>query len=313
MNHAYSRHGNRRARGHFGGLLARAGEDLTFIARGAHLEAIRARGLTVKSRVFGDFTLPVKATDNPAEIGPVDLVLFCVKTYDTDAAAELIRPNVDPDTVVLSVQNGIDNEERVAQAVGSEAVIGATAYVSAVIESPGVIAQQGGMGPGRIVLGELAGGSSPRTERLLDVLRNAGINAELHPDIQVELWQKFVDLCGLGGVGSLTRLPIGPIVSCPETNAFLRETMEEVAAVARARGVALPEECVDKAMDYLASRTPSLRGSMLYDLTAGRRLELETLNGTVVRLGREHDVPTPCNFAIYAALKPYAEGTPAIP
>lgn len=298
--------------GYFGSLLARAGEEVTFIARGAHLEEMRTHGLTVKTTAFGDFNLQVKATDNPAEVGHADLVLFCVKSYDTDAAAELIQPIVGPDAVVLALQNGINNEERIARVVGSEAVIGATAYASSVIESPGVIAR-GGSGPGRIVLGELAGGTSPRTEQLQNVLQHSGINAEIHTDIRVELWQKFLEICGLSGVGTLTRLPIGPIFSCPETSALLRVTMEEVAAVAQACKVTLPENCVDKEMAFLGSRVPSVRGSMYYDLASGRRLELETLNGTVVRLGREHDVPTPYNFVIYAALKPYVEGTPAMP
>ncbi len=167
--------------GYFGGLLARAGEEVTFVARGAHLEAIRAQGLTVKSRLAGDFTLRVKATDNPAEVGPVDLILFCVKAYDTDAAAEQIRSLVGPDTVILSVQNGIDNEEWIARIVGDKHVIGAVAQISSVIEAPGVIAQTAG--PGKILFGELAGDASPRTERLLGIFRRAGIAAEFRPDI----------------------------------------------------------------------------------------------------------------------------------
>ncbi|MBI3325709.1 MAG: 2-dehydropantoate 2-reductase [Nitrospinae bacterium] len=297
--------------GFFGGLLARAGEKVTCIARGAHLEAIRARGLTVKSRLAGNFTLPVKATDDPREVGPVELILFCVKTYDTDTAVEQIRPLVDQDTVILSVQNGIDNAERIARVVGSKPVIGAVAHVFSAVEAPGVIAQTAG--PGRILFGELAGGTSPRTERLLSTFQGAGMAAELSPDIRVTLWEKFLFICGNGGVTALSRLPIGVIRACPETSALLRGVLEEVEAVARASGIALPVGCVDQVLAFNASLEPGARASLYHDLAAGRRLELEALNGTVVRLGREYGIPTPFNFAIYAALKPYANGAPPLP
>lgn len=294
--------------GYFGGLLARAGEDVTFIARGAHLEALRSRGLTVRSRLAGDFTLPVQATADPSQIGPVDLILFCVKTYDTETAAEQVRPLIGRDTVVLSVQNGIDNEERLAQTLGAEHVLGAVAYVVAVVEAPGVIAQTAG--PGKIVFGELSGGTSPRAQRLLNVFQRAGIAAEVHPEVRVALWEKFLFICGYSGVTAVTRLPIGAALSCPETSALLRGMLTEVDAVARAEGVALPADAVDRAFATAAGMGPEGRSSLYYDLAAGRRLELEALNGTVVRLGRRHGIPTPLNFAVYAALKPYAEGTP---
>jgi 2-dehydropantoate 2-reductase len=294
--------------GFFGGLLARAGEDVAFIARGAHLGAIRERGLTVKSRFVGDFTVKAHATDDPAEVGPVDLVLFCVKAYDTETAAARMPPLVGPGTVVLPVQNGIDSAERIGRLVTPGAVIGGVAGVSAVIEAPGVIDHRAG---GRIDFGELAGGTSPRTERLLPVLRNAGIQAELRPDIRVALWEKFVRICGLSGLTALTRLPLGPVLGCPETRELFRGTLREVEAVGRAEGVALPADTVETAMALFAGAPSDVRGSLYYDLAAGRRLEIDTLNGTAVRLGRERDVPTPLNFAIYAALKPYAGGAPA--
>lgn len=297
--------------GYFGGLLGRAGEDVTLMARGTHLEAMRAGGLTVKSRLAGDFTLRLKATSDPHEVGPVELVLFCVKAYDTAAAAEQIRPLVGPDTMVLSVQNGIDNEERIAQVVGSEHVIGAVAQVMSVIEAPGVVAQTAG--PGRIILGELAGGTSPRTERLLATFQRAGIAAELRPDIRVALWEKFLFICAYSGVTALTRLPIGPILTYPETRALFRGTIEEVEAVGRASGIALSEGCVDQTLALAAGVEPWGRSSLYYDLAAGRRLEVEALNGRAVRLGRERGIPTPLNFAIYAALKPYADGAPTSP
>lgn len=297
--------------GYFGAILARAGEDVTLIARGAHLEAICTQGLTVKSRLAGDFTLPVKATGDPGEVGPVELVLFCVKAYDTPTAAEQIRPLVGQDTVILSVQNGIDNAEQIGRVVGRESVIGAVAYVSSVIEAPGIIAQRAG--PGKIAFGELAGGTSPRTERLQSTFQRAGIVAELSPDMPITLWDKFLFICAINGITALTRLPIGPTLACPETSALYRGTMEEVEAVARASGITLPDECVDKAFAFTTRLESSMRGSMYYDLAAGRRMELEALNGTAVRLGHERGIPTPLNFAIYAALKPFADGAPTLP
>jgi len=295
--------------GYFGGLLARAGEEVTFIARGDHLEAIRQNGLAIKSVLAGDFSIPAKATDNTQDIGPVDLVLFCVKAYDNAAAAGQIRPLIGPQTVVLSVQNGIDNEQQIGEVIGAEHILGCVSYVSSIIESPGVIAQTGG--PGKIVFGEMQGGTSARTETLQSTLQNSGITAELHADIQVALWQKFLGICGVNGITALTRLPLGEILACEETRNLMRGTMEEVEAVARASGANLPEACVDQSMDLFSSVEPSVRGSMYYDLAAGRRLELDVLNGTLVRLGSEHGIPTPINFAIYAALKPYLDGAPS--
>jgi 2-dehydropantoate 2-reductase len=295
--------------GYFGGLLARAGEDVTFIARGDHLEAIRKNGLAIKSVLAGDFLIPAKATDNPNDIGPGDCVLFCVKAYDNAEAADQIRPLIGPETVVLSVQNGIDNEQQIGEVIGPEHIVGCVSYVSSTIESPGVIAQMAG--PGKIVLGEMEGGTSPRTEAVQSTLQNSGITAELHADIQVALWQKFLAICGVNGITALTRLPMGEILACEETRNLLKGTMEEVEAVARASGAALPEGCVDQSMDLFSSMGPSVRGSMYYDLAAGRRLELDVLNGTVVRLGGEHGIPTPINLAVYAALKPYLDGAPS--
>ena len=295
--------------GYFGGLLARAGEEVAFIARGAHLEAIQKNGLTVNSKLHGDFKITAEATDNVREIGIVDCVLFCVKAYDNAEAADQISSLIGPETTVLSVQNGIDNEEQIGSVVGREHVVGCVSYVSSRIDSPGVIAQTAG--PGKMVLGEMAGGTSPRTEALHRMLQNSGITAELHADIQAALWHKFLAICGINGVTALTRLPLGEIVACEETRAFLRDTMKEVEAVARTEGADLPGECLDQTMELFSNMEPSLRGSMYYDLAAGRRLELDVLNGKVVDLGRKHGIPTASNFAIYAALKPYLYGKPS--
>jgi 2-dehydropantoate 2-reductase len=299
------------AGGYFGGLLARAGQDVTFIARGAKLEALRTRGLSVESRLAGTFTLPVKATDDPSDVGLIDLVLFCVKTYDVDAAAESIRPLIQPATMLLSLQNEIGNEVRIAQALGHDSGIGAVAYVVSTIKAPGVVAQTAG--PGKIVFGELGGGTSPRTERLHDVLQRAGIVAELHSNVQASIWQKFLFICAFSGVTAVTRVPIGTILANPVTHALFRGVLEEVEAVACAGGIDLPADCVDQAVATAAAAKPRASSSLYRDLAGGRRLELESLNGEVVRRGREHGIEMPLNFAIYAALRSYIDGAPILP
>lgn len=297
--------------GYFGGLLARVGEDVTLIARGATLAAIRSRGLTIRSQLFGDFTVPVHATDDPHGIEPVDLILVCVKAYDTVAATESIRPLVGQDTLILSVQNGIDNEDVIAQAVGAEHVIGATVVGGGVREEPGVIL--GLVEPAIVRFGELAGGTSARTDRLAPVFQRAGITAAVHSDMRIGLWEKWIGICAFSGVTSLARQPIGAIMGCTETEMLYRGVLEEATAVARAEGIAVAAGIVERWMSTqqaLARTNPNACGSMYYDLVAGRRLEVAVLNGAVVRLGQEYGVPTPLNFAIHAALQPYAQGAP---
>jgi 2-dehydropantoate 2-reductase len=295
--------------GYFGGLLARSGEDVTFIARGAHLAAIRKSGLSVRSRMVGDFTVAARATDDPAEAGPADLVLFCVKAYDTESAAERLRPAVGPDTVILPVQNGIDSAERIGRILGPRHLIGGLAGVSSVVAAPGVIEHRAG--PDVIQLGELDGPPSPRAERIVEALLRAGIKAQIRPDMRVALWEKFVLICGLSGLTALTRLPLGGVLACPETRMLFGQVMEETQAVGQATGVPVPSDHAARMMKFFEASDRAIRGSLYYDLAAGRRLEIETLNGTVVRLGRERGVATPANFAVYAALKPYADGAPA--
>jgi len=296
--------------GYFGGHLARAGEDVTFLARGASLAALASLGLRVRSRLDDEFALAVKATDDPDTTGPVDLVLFCVKAYDVDAAALGIRPLMGPDTAVLPLQNGVDHLDRLSQAVGSGHVLGGVSYVAATAAAPGVIVHAGGT---KLLLGDLTGGTSPRTERFLEAFRRAGIGAEVPPDIRVALWEKFVVVCATSGVTALTRLAVGPILACPESAALVRGVMEETAAVARAMRVPLAADCVPRLLEVLSRFDPTARASQYHDLVAGRRLELESLNGTTVRLGRQHGVPTPLNYALYAALRPYLDGPPGLP
>lgn len=290
--------------GYFGGLLARAGEDVTFIARGRHLEALRTRGLQVKSPLFGDFVLNVRATDDPQEIGPVDLVLFCVKSYDTEVAAQQIIPIVGPQTMVLSLQNGIGNEERLAHILGEHAILGAVAFVTARIEAPGVILQSTKLS--KLLIGELHGGISQRIHQLQETLEQSGINTEVRADIQVALWEKFLVICALSGMTALTRLPIGSVLACHETAEMTRRILAEVAEVARKRGIELPPDCVQRNYATLEKLEPQAYGSLYGDLISGHRMELETLNGAVVHLAEEAGVDTPMNFAVYAALKAYA-------
>ena len=296
--------------GFFAGLLARAGNDVTCIARSAHLAAIREHGLTVHSPRAGDFTVTIAATDNPHEIGPVDLILFCVKTYDLEPAAHQLGPLLHAETVVVPVQNGLDAAEQIGDIVGAAHVLGGVSYVGGAIEAPGVV-REGGVG--RLLIGELDGGTSPRVERVLDTFRVAGLPAELHPNIRVAVWEKFLIICAFSGLAALTRLPLGPLRDCPDTAALLRGLIEETEAVARARAIPLPRDCVERALDSLHSIEPTRRPSLQQDLVAGRRLELEALNGALLRLGHACGVPTPLNFAIYAALKPFVDGPPILP
>lgn len=297
--------------GYFGGLLARAGEDVTFLARGKHLDAIEQRGLVVKSRLVGDFSVKVTVTDHAQAIGAVDLLLICVKTYDMLPILEFLPSLVHSETIVLSMQNGIHHEKAMTQVIGERAVVGAVAFVTSMIQAPGIIAQTAGLG--KILLGELGGGTSPRLEQLRSILERAHIPTELHQDIQAAIWEKFLFVSGFGGVTALTRLPIGTIVANPETRLFLQGVMEEVEAVARAHGMSLSDGCVERYMDLLARWEPWGRGSLSFDLENHKRLELDALNGAVVRLGEQSHIPTPLNFAIYASLKPFIHGGPPLP
>lgn len=295
--------------GYYGGLLARAGEDVTFLARGRQLEVLRTNGLTVKSRLAGTFSLPVHVTSDPQKIEPVDLVLFSLKMYDLQTALAGLHYFLGPETVVLPIQNGIDAAEQIGQVVGMQHMIGGVAYVTSQIESPGIIAQTAGTGS--IELGELAGGQSERTQRLQQVLRHAGISTELPPDIRVALWTKFIFICAFSGVTALTRLSLGQVFACLETSELVKEVLREGEALARARGIALPADIVERGYKSLQALEPWAKGSMAFDLLAGRRLEIEALNGTMVRLGREQNRAVPFNYTIYAALKPYEHGEPA--
>jgi 2-dehydropantoate 2-reductase len=288
--------------GYFGGRLAQAGRDVTFIARGEHLAALRSRGLVVQSRL-GDFTVAACATDDPAPSGIVDVVLFAVKSYDTELAAEAIAPAVGPHTAVLCVQNGVDNEERLAARFGAERVLGGATRIEATILEPGVIAHRSPFA--RFDFGTWKGPAGDRERAILDDLRGAGIDAELSDDGRRVVWEKFLILCAGAALTSLTRAPYGEVFACEDSRALLRQALEEIAAVGTARGVDLVSSPgVDRAMAMLGGLPPTMRTSMQNDLEAGRRIELEALCGTVVRYGRESGVPTPVHSFVYAALKP---------
>ena len=291
---------------YFGALLARAGLDVTFAARGANLAALRERGIQVRS-VLGDFGVPpVQASEDPASLGPVDLIVFCVKAYDTEAAAHRVRPNVGPGTAVISLQNGVEKEEQLARILGEPAVMGGLAYVFATRVAPGEVEHRGGAR--KVIFGELHGGESARGRTIEAALKQAGIDAEFSLDVRVPVWDKFMTICGTSGSTCLTRLPIHEILACPPSRALLEGLMGEVYQLAAAQKIPLPGDAVAKRLAYLEGLEPGARTSMYHDLVAGRRLELESLHGTAVRLGQRLGLPTPLCFAVYAALKPHDRG-----
>ncbi len=288
--------------GYYGGLLAKQGNDVTFISRGAHLYAIRHEGLKVTS-VHGDFTVfPANATDDPSQLGPVDLILFCVKTYGTDEAAETIRPAVGPQTAVMSLQNGVEAAERIGKVVGLDHVIGATTWLSAAVEAPGIIRQVSQFR--RIVFGELGGGRSARIQSIYEVLNQTGITVEISEDIQKVLWTKLVFIAAVSSIGSLTRLPMGNYRSVSEARSLLSSIMQEVESVARAQGVRLDEDVVQGWLKFIDDAAPQIKPSMQLDVEAGHRTELESMIGVVGRKGRERGIPTPIADFVYASLLP---------
>ena len=294
--------------GYFGGLLALSGQDVTFIARGAHLAAMRANGLKLIGGRGETLVQPAKATDDAAAVGPVDLVLFCVKLYDTESAGRAIAPLLGATSAVLTVQNGVDAAERLVKLYGRERVMGGAAYNSAVLAEPGVVRYTSAMSS--LVFGELDGRESARALAFRDACRNAGFAAELTPDVAKTLWSKLVPLATNAGLTSLTRQPVGYAFHDPECRAVAIRAMREVWAVAKARGVALDADAVDRALDLTNGFPKDMYSSMYHDLARGRPLELEGLSGVVAKLGDELGVPTPVHRAIYASLKPFMHGKP---
>ncbi len=289
--------------GYFGGRLAQSGADVHFIARGAHLQALREHGLTVRS-VKGDFQVRAPATDDPADVGPCDFVLFCVKTFDTDAAAARLGPLVGEGTAVLSLQNGVENEDKLARAVGDDHVMGGAAFIFAEIAEPGVIVHTGG--PTSITFGELDGHASQRAQRLLALCEHAGFGAELSASITTVLWAKLAFICAQAGMTAAVRLPIGEIRTADAAWTAFGRLVAEVCAVAEADGNPVPQAAQDRALALAQAAEPGSFSSLHDDLVAGRRMELEALHGFVVRRAAQHGLAVPLSEAVYAILQPWA-------
>jgi len=288
--------------GYFGGCLARAGVDVVFIARGDHLRAMLADGLRVSSP-RGDFHVrPVQATDDPAGVGPVDVVMVAVKAWQVPEAALAIRPLLGPRAFAVPLQNGVEAASQLAAVLGTGRVVGGTCRIISMIAAPGQI-RHVGIEP-TVIIGELDRRRSERVERLQQVLERAGVTAEVAADIHVAVWEKFLFLAPLSGVGALTRAPVGIVRAIPQTRQLLEDAMREIVAVGRAQGVALPDDALARAMAVVEASPPEGTTSMQRDLMAGRPSELEAQSGAVARLGREAGVPTPVHDFIYAALLP---------
>lgn len=292
--------------GYFGGRLAAAGHDVTFIARGAHLAAIRRDGLKIES-VLGDLHLrDAKATPDPAEVGPVDIVLFAVKLWDTEAAAAATRPMIGPATRVITVQNGVDSVERLAPILGPEHVAGGLAYIATVIKAPGVVSHTSQFA--QLRCGRVDGAPDPQLQALADAAQAAGVDIAVSPHIDVDRWKKFVFLVALSGATGATRKPLGPILADPDTRQLFTDLMAEVIAVGRAKGVPLPADFLQERMAFADTAPAGMKASLLHDLEAGNRLEVDWLAGKVVALGRDLGVATPANDAVYKVLKLHRKG-----
>ena len=286
--------------GYFGARLAQSGFDTTFVARGAHLQAMRQSGLRVEGP--GEFfSISAKATDDPREIGPVDFVLFAVKLWDTESAGAACKPLMGPGTAVVSLQNGIDFEETLTSILGRGHVMGGVAEISATIAAPGFIKKISPLS--RIRFGELDRSRSARAQALARAVSEAGINADLSEDINLAIWNKFVFLTGLSAVTALTRHPIGKVRADPDTRDLLGEIMSETLRVGQAAGVSIDDAIVTERLQFIDSLPAEIRASMAVDLMAGRRLELPWLSGAVVRKGAELGISTPANAFVGKALK----------
>ncbi len=298
--------------GFYGARLANAGYDVHFVARGAHLEAMRTRGLTIENKEQGDIHVAkVNVVANPADIGSADVVMIAVKLKDTDAAARAVAPLVGADTAVLSLQNGVIKDDILRRHYEQRQIIGGVAYVATHISRPGVISQVGAFQ--RVVIGEYDGKRSARVTALHEALVKAGVTAEISDDIRRTLWEKYTFLVGLSATTTSMRTTIGPIRSNARSRAFLYDLFKEVVEVGRAHGVKLPADYADDRLKFADSVPPTMTSSMHHDLERGNPLEVEWLSGGVVTLGAEVGVATPCNRAVWDVLSLYAEGKPAAP
>lgn len=290
--------------GYVGARLAQAGVDVHLIGRGSHLRALRESGLDLRS-VAGDAHLDLPATDDPEDVGPCDFVLCCVKSFDTAAVAARLDPLLADDGAVVSLQNGVGNEDVLADAVGRERVLGGVAYIFSTIGDPGVVEHTGG--PAKITFGELDGRRSDRAEALLAACEDApGLSAELSEAVEVDLWEKTAFICAQAGLTAATRLPLGDVRGVEESWTMYRRVVREVCAVAEARGVGLPDDTVERWMGFAADLEPESYSSLHYDLTHDKRMELEALHGAVVRAAETAGVDVPMTEALYGLLRPWA-------
>ena len=292
--------------GYYGGRLAQAGHDVAFITRGAHLHAIQTGGLKLVGTTGAIVVPGAQATDDPGRLAPVDAVLFCVKLFDTEDAARAIAPLLSKGGACITLQNGVDGQHRIGAIVGNDRVMGGIAFVSALIESPGVI-RYASNAPS-IKFGEADGRISERAARFRDACVAAGFDAEVVADIRAAQWHKFVGLTVNAALTSITRKPVGIVYHDPDILALARAMFAEGAAVARAMGIKLPDDIVEWQIQNHQKFPPEMYASMYHDLARGRRLELESLSGLIVRKGRELGVPTPFHAMAYACLKPYLNG-----
>ena len=290
---------------YFGAVLARAGNPVTLIARGAHLQSIQDRGLEIRSH-RGNFVAEVKATDDPRVVGPVDLVLHTVKTYQNEATIPALSPLLGPETCVIPLQNGVESHQQVAMAVGEERVLAGAVYIETCVESPGIVAQRGEVE--RLVFGEASGEVTPRCQRICKLFAEAGIETHLSQDIMRELWTKLLFISAIAGTTSAARARLSSLMSSHQGEELIRTTMREVEAVGRAKGINLDPQVVEQTMDYVRRSAADLKASMHTDLERGRPLELDALNGAVVRLGTEAGVPTPVNQVLWSLLAIYKQG-----
>jgi 2-dehydropantoate 2-reductase len=293
--------------GFLGGRLAHAGYDVSFVARGAHLAAMRERGLTIENEAQGDIRVPkVRATDDPASIGPVDVIILSVKLWDTESAIRQMKPMLKSGTGVLSLQNGVIKDDILHRELGEGPVIGGVCYVATTIARPGVILQTGSMQ--RVVIGEYDGRRSERARLLHEALLEAGVTAELSGDVRRAIWEKYAFLVGISATTAAMRATIGQIRRNPRARAFLLDIFREVVAVGRAQGIALPADYADACLARADGLPDDMVASMAHDLQRGNRLEVEWLSGGVVQLGAAAGVPTPANRAVWDMLALYAEG-----
>ena len=298
--------------GYYGARLARAGHDVTFIARGAHLQAIRQRGLEIRNPMLGDFTVRARAEEDTARIGAMDLVIVAVKAYDNATALPMIPPLLGETTTVLTLQNGVDSPGEVAAVAGEARVLGGTTYIATALSEPGVIDQTGTHR--RVVFGEVFGPLprvSDRVKTIHEALASADIQAEAAADGRVPIWEKFIFLVSLAGFTGATRLPIGPVWIDPFIREQFLEGCREVQALARAEGIPVAPDRIEEINAYVSSVPGTMRSSLLIDLSQGKKIEVEALLGSVVRRSAKAGVAAPVISTLYAVLKPFAAGEPS--